>query len=518
MEIFLVRSNIYESLQEQKGVIMRVLLINPPWISKKEYRDYFRVEQPIGLGYIASVLEREKHDVMLLDASADGWKKSTRFGDKFHIGMSYQEINTIVDSFKPDVIGISIVSSLLKENGFSLARSIKHHNKKIKIVVGGAHPSVAKEECLSKEYINFVVIGEGELTMLDLINELEKSEPRLREIKGIAYRENSQMIYNGPRDKIEHLDSIPFPARDQFPMEDYFMAGKKLLSTFSLSTYNKRWATMYTSRGCPHNCIFCSIHLTMGRKWRGRSAVNVVSEIELLVREYGIEHIAFLDDNMSMSKKRMHEICDLIIGKKLKFTWSTPNGLRANTLDEELLVKMKKSGCTRIAVAAESGSQRVLDEVIKKKLDLKDVEKVIKICHKIGLKVDVFFIFGLIGEKKEDLEKTLDFAKHLKKLGTSGFNFAVATPFLGTEFYKQLALGGYIDENNFNEFTIFRKNSFIGTSDFTPSELAEFKQRADKINSFPFAYAHFAFLLLIRSPSRFFRMFISMLKERFVKD
>ena len=132
---------------------------------------------------------------------------------------------------------------------------------------------------------------------------------------------------------------------------------------------------MITSRGCPHNCVFCSIHIVMGRKWRGRSPENVVDEIEQLVHTYHIKQIDFFDDNMTLNTKRMETICDLIAKRGLDIEWYTPNGVRADGLDENLLTKMKASGCKKIRIAPESGVQRVVDQIIKKNLNLKDVEK-----------------------------------------------------------------------------------------------------------------------------------------------
>ena len=288
-------------------------------------------------------------------------------------------------------------------------------------------------------------------------------------------------------------------------MEDYFNASNRLLSSFALSTYNHRWATVITSRGCPFGCIFCSIHLSMGSQWRGRSAQNVIEEIKLLLNDYRVEHIAFLDDNMSLNKKRMNDICDAIIKDNLKFTWSTPNGLRADTLDGQLLEKMKKSGCTRIAVAPESGSQRVVTDIIGKKLDLREIVRVVKKCKQIKLQVDCFFVMGLPGETKVDIEKTLAFAKRVRSIGATGCNFAIATPFLGTRLHDRFVELGYLRED-FDEFTMFRNSSYIGTSEFTSEDLANYKYRASKINNSLLSHTQFITLMLFRDPVRFLRL------------
>ena len=159
----------------------------------------------------------------------------------------------------------------------------------------------------------------------------------------------------------------------------------------------------------------------MGRQWRGRSPENVVDEIEQLVRTYNVKQIDFYDDNMAFNKKRMEAICDLIVKRGLDIEWYTPNGVRADTLDENLLTKMRKSGCKKIRIAPESGVQRVVSQIIKKDLNLKDVEKAVVLSKKVGIKVGCFFVIGLIGETKEDIKESINFAYKLEKLEPIGF-------------------------------------------------------------------------------------------------
>jgi anaerobic magnesium-protoporphyrin IX monomethyl ester cyclase len=484
-----------------------ILLINPPWILHKGDQDFFRISQPDGLGYIAASLEKNGHSVKLLDAASTGWRQKTQTRELILAGMTYPEILAIIKSYKPNLIGISMVSSLFKNNGYKLAEIIKLNFKQIPIIVGGAHPSVAYLECLNTGYIDIAVVGEGEITVCELVDEMVRNKPNLHRIKGIVYKNKNKLIVTEKRPFITDLDKLPYPARKYYPMDDYFMASKKLLSSFAISTYNHRWANMITSRGCPYGCVFCSINLSMGQKWRGRSAENVMSEIKLLINTYKVDYISFLDDNMSFVRSRMQDICDLIIQNNLKFKWSTPNGLRADTLDEPLLLKMKKAGCHRIAVAPESGSQRVINQIIGKRLKLEQVEKIVRICKKIGLDIDCFFVIGLYGETKNEIQQTLEYAKYLKKIGASAFNFALATPFIGTRFYQQL-LGKGLIRPDFNEFTYFRRNAIIETPEYNAKDITEFLRLADKINFFPIDYIKFIFFLLIRDPERFFRILI----------
>jgi len=238
---------------------------------------------------------------------------------------------------------------------------------------------------------------------------------------------------------------------------------------------------MITSRGCPYNCVFCSIHIVMGKKWRGRSPENVVDEIEQLVNTYDIKQIDFSDENLTLDKKRVETICDLIAKKKLDIEWYTPNGVRADTLDENLLTKMKKAGCKKIRVAPESGVQRVVDQIIKKNLSLKEVEKAVVLCKKVGIKVGCFFVIGLIGETKKDIEETIKYAYKLRRLGADGFIFSIATPVYGTELYEQAKRCGFL-RDNFSDEALSAAEPLIETPEFTADELRELCARANLVN------------------------------------
>jgi radical SAM superfamily enzyme YgiQ (UPF0313 family) len=219
----------------------------------------------------------------------------------------------------------------------------------------------------------------------------------------------------------------------------------------------------------------------MGRQWRGRSPENVVDEIEQLIHTYRIKQIDFNDNNMSLDKKRMETICDLIMERGLDIEWYTPNGLRADTLDENLLTKMRASGCQKIRVAPESGVQRVVDRIIKKNQDLKEVEKAVVLSKKLGIKIGCFFVIGLIGETKEEIKKSVDYAYKLRKLGADIFHFSVATPIYGTELYEQAKRGGFLKEN-FNDESLAEAQPLIETPEFTADDVRELCAQANLVN------------------------------------
>jgi radical SAM superfamily enzyme YgiQ (UPF0313 family) len=261
-------------------------------------------------------------------------------------------------------------------------------------------------------------------------------------------------------------------------MQTYFEAVKEIPLRGEI---RKPWATVVTSRGCPFHCVFCSIHTIMGRKWRGRSPENVVDELEQLVNVYHIKQLDFSDENMTLDRKRMEGICDLIVERGLDLDWFTPNGVRADTLDEKLLTKMKRSGCEKIRIAPESGVQRVVNQVIGKNLDLKAVERAVVLCKKVGIRVGCFFVIGLIGETKEEIRETINFAYKLRRLGAESFVFSIATPVYGTDLYEQAKRGGFLKED-FSDDDFAAAEPLIETPEFSGDELRELCALANMVN------------------------------------
>jgi magnesium-protoporphyrin IX monomethyl ester (oxidative) cyclase len=457
---------------------MRICLINPPRIQPKLWGN-LGILQPLDIAYVAALLEKQ-HEVRIIDAANEGWKNFEHIDEtRCRQGLKNKEIEDRIKKWLPDVVGITISFSGWWKTAYEVASIVKNVDNDITTVLNGLHPSAKPVECLKQPNTDFVVIGESEYTTLELVEALEHGTASdLKKVKGIGYIKDGEPVVTPPRPPIQDLDGLPFPARHLLPMETYFAAVKEIPPRGEI---NKRWTTMLTSRGCPYNCIFCSIHTVMGKQWRARSPENVVEEIEQVVRDYRIKQLDFVDENMTLDKKRMETICDLIIEKKLNIEWFTPNGVRADTLDEHLLKKMKASGCKKIRVAPESGVQRVVDQIIKKNLDLREVEKAVALSKKVGIKVGCFFVIGLIGETKKDIEESINFAQKLRRLGADGFYFSYATPVYGTELYEQAKRGGYI-RDCFSDDALAEAQPLIETPEFTADELRELCARAIAVN------------------------------------
>jgi anaerobic magnesium-protoporphyrin IX monomethyl ester cyclase len=455
--------------------MMKVLLINPPQIFYPG-SDAPAGNLPLGLMYIAAVLYREGYNVEILDAFMTD-SSFLKVGDTVEVGMPYGRIKEEIRGRKPEIVGIANPFSCEVENAIRVGNIVKEIDPSILTVVGGPHATAVPVAFLGEaKNVDIAVIGEGEYTMLD-IAKCFGGYKKISDVQGIAYRKDDAVVQNSPRPFIKNLDELPYPAYHLVNMEQYLNPKK-----IEYRSFKDRAISMITSRGCPFNCNFCSVHLHMGKLFRAHSADYVINHIEHVVNKYRVKTIFFEDDNLTFDLKRFEAICDKIIEKGIKFNWETPNGIRADCLTLNLLKKMKKSGCQSVFFGIESGDQFVLDNIIGKSLNLKEVMKVAQMCQDIGLKTGAFYIIGFPGEKKENMLKTVELALKLKQEFDVGMHLFFATPSYGTRLCDECKKKGYIQENltprAFAEVRQTRGMPLIKTEDFMPSEVKEIASMA----------------------------------------
>ena len=293
----------------------------------------------------------------------------------------------------------------------------------IKVVFGGMHPSVVPKETISYADVDFVVKGEGELTMLELIESLNK-QGQLGAIKGLLFKKDGDIIENANRELIDDLDSLPFPSRSLF---------KNISYTYPDALYAE-CAPIITSRCCPGRCTYCNASSIFGRIFRARSAENIVDEIEYLIRDYCIKEVHIWDDNFVTKKERVFQIRDEILKRNIKIKFAFPNGIRADFLDKEILKALKEMGTYSIAIGVESGSQKVLD-MAKKGIRLQKIVNAFELARELHLETWAFFMFGLPGEDTASANETIDFAK---RLNPDIAKFHILKPYPGTEVHQYL--------------------------------------------------------------------------------
>jgi anaerobic magnesium-protoporphyrin IX monomethyl ester cyclase len=354
---------------------MRVLLINPPY--PRFPADPKNASPPLGLAYIAAVLEPQRHTVKITDCVVEGFATETEVGNRTVYGLSIRQLLQIIKEYRPDIIGISCMFSTLDSIVKDLSRRIKGEFPEITIVLGGTHATVLAEQLVREPSIDYVVRGEGEHAFPRLVEHLEQKRP-VETVNNLTWLDNGE-IHSTPQEFIEDIDKLPLPARHLLNMEGYIRIGHLQ----GLTKKGTRATTLITSRGCPAKCVFCSIHAVWGNKFRAHSPEYVLNEMQQLRDKYGIEHLVFEDDNMTLDRARAEAIFRGMVDRGFDFSWTAPNGVALWTLDAGLLTLMRESGCYWLSLGVESGDPKTLREIIHKPLQIDKINYIVKVCKRL---------------------------------------------------------------------------------------------------------------------------------------
>ena len=325
------------------------------------------------------------------------------------------------------------------------------------MALSGPHVSVMYEEIMRhNEFVDYILVGEYEYTLLDLVDHL-KRKADLRNVKGLVYREGETVVVNPRRPLISNLDELPWPARHFLPMYNYTNA------FCDLPTPDVQ---MWASRGCPFRCIFCMWPKIMygGPNYRTRDPVKVVDEMEWLIDKYKFKSVYFDDDTFNIGKQRILKLCEEIRKRKIDIPWAIM--ARADTSDEETLKAMRDAGLFAVKYGVESGVQELVDNA-RKNLDLNVVRKTLKITKELGIKVHLTFTFGLPGETWETINKTIKFAK---ELDPDSCQFSIVTPFPGTELFELAEEKGWLITKEWSKYD-GACSAVLRTEHLTPDDL-----------------------------------------------
>jgi len=414
---------------------MKVLLIEPPC---DRFVDYSSECLPLSLSYLSGFLNRHGHEVSVYNADharvsshiniIEYSENQKNYLKRVHDERDsvWQEISKVIREHQPQVIGITVMSVKLLTT-LKLIELIRKINPEITIVCGGHHPTIQPKVFLDPGRANFVVRGEGEITLHELIQALETNTEEYDRIKGLSYRRGEEIVNTPQRALIEDLDSLPLPEKERIVFKE---------------TYSpEELSVIMTSRGCPYACKFCGSGNMWHRAVRYRSVDSVLEEIEILKRTYQVSNIKFMDDCFTVNKKRVRTLCQNIIDRKLNITWSCLT--RVNLIDEQTVALMKRAGCTKVDVGIESGNARIL-KVINKGITLSQVEAATKILNKHKILWAGFFMFGFPTETEEEVLDTLNY---IKKLKPGWVNMSIFTPYPGTELYDLAREKGIIGDD-----------------------------------------------------------------------
>lgn len=435
---------------------MKILLINPPRKNEiignnptliEEERGY---NPPLGLLYLAGYLRNHSpYKTKVIDAQVEE--------------LSYDELNKEIELFDPDVVGITAMSFTMLDV-LKTMRIVKAYNKKIKVVLGGPHAHLFPDESIELEDVDFVVLGEGEVTFKELLDHIDDTIT-LREIPGLVFIDKGQIIKTAVKPPIQNIDALPFPDRQAVPYKKY----TSILSKGGCVT------TIFTSRGCPYKCTFCD-RPHMGETFRARSAKNVVDELEECV-SLGINEFLFYDDTFCIDRKRVVEICKEIVKRKLKISWDIRT--RINTVNDEILIALKAAGCQGIHYGIESGSTKIL-KILKKGINIEQAKKVFAVTRKYKIKTLAYFMIGNPSETSSDIAQTFRLMKDLKP---DYVHLTILTPFPGTKIYFDGLKSGSIKYDYWREFAQKPTSDFCPPyweENFTKDELNRYLQKGYK--------------------------------------
>jgi anaerobic magnesium-protoporphyrin IX monomethyl ester cyclase len=405
---------------------------------------------PFFLAYAASLLKKHGYEVYLIDAIAEK--------------LPYENFISKVKKIAPDFI-LAETSTASLSNDMVILRRL---SKFMKVIVCGPDINISRKDFLEgHRFIDYVLRGEYEMTLLDLLQNLDKSAD-LEGVRGIIYRLKSNIIQNPERPLLENLDFLPWPMRETLPMEKYYdvPGGLPVPSVQMLAT-----------RGCPFQCIFCAWPQIMYRKgsYRTRSVKDVVDEMEYLVNYFGFKSVYFDDDTWNVGRERVLEFCNEISRKDAEGRLGVPWAImaRADLMDEEQLKTLKQAGLYAVKYGIESSDQDILDRA-KKSMNLKKTERMVKLTMAMGIKTHLTFTFGLPGETKETAEKTIDYAL---RLNPASAQFSITTPYPGTDYFIDLEKRGRLLTKDWSEYDGNYKSVFY-TDSLTAEELIEAKERA----------------------------------------
>lgn len=411
---------------------MKVLFVRP--FSIVFTKPYFTAKAPLNLGYLCAFLKQHGHEVRVLDLS---------------LTQNISLLKDTLKTFKPHLVGISAYTPNVLD-GFEAIKIIKSIDNKYITVMGGPHSTSIPEDTLEVcPELDFIVIGEGEATLLDLCSALEKNSD-INGVAGLCYRLNGDIVRTQPRSLMERLDDLPFPDRD------IIAPSYRRLKIFdpNLNLPLDKIMEVITSRGCTDFCTFCTVHrayMEKGRSLRLRSPENVLKEVETFRSKNDIRHVSFLDDNFTINRERTRKIINGL--KQMDLTWNCDS--RVNLVDESLIHEMVEAGCKKVSIGVESGSDRIL-KLINKNITTDQARRVFKWCHEAKLEtIQANFLIGSHpDETLEDINKTRALIKELKP---HRLLLSVIVPFPGTKVREQMLERNLIFSNDWRKYILMNE-------------------------------------------------------------
>ena len=412
-----------------------VCLIRPPAVETFRFSS-LSITPPLGLAYVAGALERAGQDVRVVDAVADAPKKHTRYFRGYLVGLSFDEIAARVPA-DSKVVGITALFTHEWPAMTRLIEAIKKRLPDVPIVLGGEHVTSMPELCLLTSKADYLVLGEGEETVVELVDALDRGAP-MAEMLGIGYREGDDVVINPRRARTREIDDIAWPAWDLIDLDTYhehrWMGG--------MWSHNKSVPILAT-RGCPYQCTYCSAPNMWTPRWIPRDPKQVVDEIQYYYDNHGARNFPFQDLTAIIQRQWIIDFCNELLARDLDITWQMPSGTRSEAIDAEVADLLKQTNMISMAYAPESGSETTR-KMIKKKMKTDRLFVSMDAAVQSGLNVAAFFVIGFPHDTEEHIRENLEFMEKIAEIGITdaAVGFYMALP--GTQMFDSLYEGGKI--------------------------------------------------------------------------
>ena len=483
--------------------MFHITLVRPPALLTR-HSVQGALTPPIGLAYLASSLIEAGHSVNVVDAIGEAPFQVTSLFDNKILATGLLK-DEIIEQVPPhtDLIGVSCMFSQDWPYVRQLIESLKRKFPQVPIFAGGEHitamPKFVLETCPALEYC---VLGEGEETLVDLVNHLANSSI-IEEVDGLAFRQDGKVLRTSPRARIRAIDDIPLPAWHLVPLENYLSNG------LSYGVNRGRNIPMLATRGCPYRCTFCSNPSMWTTKWIARQPELVLDEIEQYIKEYHITNVEFYDLTAIVRKDWIVRFCQLIKERNLQFTWQLPSGTRSEAIDKEVSKLLYQAGCLNLTYAPESGSAETLKKV-KKKINLNRMLSSMKDAIENGVNIKVSIIIGFPNETRYEVWQTLWFLVKMAWVGVHDVAIALFCPYPGSELFQEL-----VEDNQIVEFS---DDYFLDLTCYT--NMAQAISWSRNISSKELQFLRISGVLIFYGtqytlrPWRFVRLFLNLISKR----
>lgn len=480
---------------------MKVCLIKPAVLHKGISFARFATP-PLGLAYIAAAIKQAGHEIQVIDASAQGIEEVERFdADVYLFGLNTESVLSLIDK-DVDMVCISLMFTNNWLYDRQLIDRLKADRPGITIIGGGEHATAMPQTCLAQSAIDYIVMGEGEAIIVDLVNAMECGNGT-QEVAGIAYRSAEGVVVTPRRGRIGAVQDIPWPAWDHFPLQSYFD------NRMTHGVYRGRTLPVNATRGCPYECTFCSNPLMWGRKYEMRPVADFVNELEYYHRNFGVVNFELCDLTAIIKKEWIISLCDEIVNRGLVITYQLPSGTRAEAIDFEVSEVLFRSGCKNITYAPESGSESVL-KAVRKKVKIDKMLQSIAQSSKAGLNVKLNMIMGFPDDSHADIWLTLRFLVQCSWYGANDAAPAIFSPYPGSALFDRL-----VEEKRINPEDDSYFKDIINTYDLMPPKVysQHLGSKSIRIYIILFLLVFYGSNYLFR-PQRLFRTLLNIARSR----